>query len=598
MIKKYFIASLLILSLFISFETKRVYATLPTFDYANLGEALLDYVQQGYQYASAKVTEFATGNTSTQTTLQRINDQVLIPMRDALTLVTIMRTGEGVRNLVLGTNGDALLVSNPRKYIDQKGNDVVRASLGDLAAQKNIYSESILGSVLSTSRYDSQSLSSKLSIINDPGLKSEQQGRCTDTALTYQAKKDLAGSSGDNTYTTDDVTKRKQELNAALCGNLSNKNVQLALNKITTQSPTWNSWLNVTGGNNAYTKKTLSENVIRGEVATAQEGSKDDLRNGGGIRSQFKCRKKAANDITGEPYTNSDDAPCIDESITKSAKVLSDSFHDAIKSPLDTLIASFGKGAGGLVSTAFNTMNIIQQISTNLEANDGGGGSGGSNNTPVTISQTPQNDLVNNQQSKAKLLKTSIDFINEYKGKLATLRGLDNKFITVVNSYQSETNKVKQCFDTLVQDYPETSSDPAVLSATSFYTAQSATNTEQRVRIQNEINLVSSANTFLDEALARMNASQSTEEILTLFSSLQDKMNDGTLPDITTVSTREGEYVTYKNDLQQALGSPGLSQAPDADLSMAFFFKMNKSCADTRAEYERRRLCASGGCNG
>jgi hypothetical protein len=597
MIKKFCIVSIIALCIFSSFGTKRVYATLPTFDYANLGQAFLGYIIQGYQYAKDTITAAATNNTSAQTTLQTVNEQVLTPMRDALTLVTIMRTGEGVRNLVLGTNGDALLVTNPRKYIDQKGNEVVRASLGNLAAQKNIYSESVLGSVLDKSRYNSQTLSSKLSIINDPSLKTEQQSRCTDAALTYQAKKDLSDSKGDE-YTNEDVTKRKQELNAALCGNLNDKKVQLSLNKIATQSPTWNSWMSLTGGNNAYTKKTLSENAIQGEVATVQGGSKDDLRNGGGIRSQVKCKKRETNNIDGGEYTNSEDAPCIDESIIKSAKVLSDSFHDAIKSPLDTLIASFGSGAGGLVSTAFNTMNIIQQISTNLETNDGGGGSGGSNNTPVITSQTPQNDLAGNQQSKAKLLKTSVDFINDYKSKLATLRGLDNKFITVVNSYQTETNKVKQCFDTLVQDYPEASGDSVVQSATSFYTAQSSTNTDQRVRIQNELNLVSSANTFLDEALARMNASQSTEEILTIFSSLQDKMNDGTLPDITTTSTREGEYVTYKNDLQIAVGSPGLSQAPDADLSQAFFFKMNKSCADTRADYEHRRLCASGGCTG
>lgn len=603
--KKSFFTLMLLLTL-VTTGTSRAHAIIGVgdvvFDPTAFGRALVSYAQQGAQLVKEGITAGAGTVTAAQTTLATVNDNILIPMRDGLTLIAILKSGDMIRNLISGALGtDPLLVKDPEAYIKGKGKEVVRASIGDLAKQDGIYSDSVLRSIIADTKYNDLSLSKKIASINQSGLPAmEQKERCTSSALSAQAIRDVSKSDG--TYSQSDYKSRYQDIYKAICGDLRDKNTQKALLAVSKASPSLNSFLAITQGDNQWNKTQQIKQEIAQEAAQKIEIAKTDLLNGGGIRSETKCVKKATDDGMGGVLYNDKtgvSAPCIKEEITKAASVLSASYKEAIAAPLKTLQAGFGKGAGGLVGTAFNTMNLLQGISSGLGDISGSSGSGSNsssgsngasgntspNNTTVTKQVSYTKDLVGNSQAQSTLISTPIEQLQAHKKSLAELASIDARYLTAISAQKSSLLSLKACYDSILTTYPEDTtlqSDGRFSAAKLYYEPQLAANTLEPAKIINEKNLVTRGTTIIDQTIATLQASVSTEEILNTFLAYQKQINTEGIPGLVSGLSREGDYTTYVNETQQARGDGGqISQ-------------LTKTCEQVRQDADRRNNNGSG----
>ncbi len=588
------------------------------FDPTAFGRALVSYAQQGAQLVKETVTAGAGTITAAQTTLTAVNQTVLIPMQNGLTLIAILRSGDMIRNLISGALGtDPLLVKDPEAYIKGKGKEVVRASLGDLAKQDGIYSDSALKAVIAKAKYDNLSLSSKIASINQSGLPAmEQKERCTSSALSAQAIRDVSKSDG--TYSQADYKSRYQDIYKAICGDLRDKNTQNALLAVSKASPSLNSFLAITQGDNQWNKTQQIKQEIAQAAAQKIEAAKTDLLNGGGIRSETKCVKKATDDgMGGVLYDNTTgtSVPCIKEEITKAASVLSASYKEAIAAPLKTLQAGFGSGAGSLIGTAFNTMNLLQGISSGLgdisgsNSSSGSGNSSGNtsgsngsgsnsssgstgasgntspNNTTITKQASYTKDLVGNPQAQSTLTSTPIEQLQAHKKSLAELASVDARYLTAISAQRSSLLSLKACYDSILTTYPEDTtlqSDGRFSAAKLYYEPQLAANALEPAKIINEKNLVTKGTAIIDQTIATLQASVSTEEILNTFLAYQKQINTEGIPGLVSGLSREGDYTTYVNETQQARGDGGqISQ-------------LTKTCEQVRADADRRNNSGNG----
>jgi hypothetical protein len=126
-------------------------------------QQLKDSITQKLQFGKDTISAAQGTITAAQQTIETVNNTVLIPMRDALTIISILKSGDNIKNLVLGATGlDPLLVRNPEQYFKNKTLGPIQSWIGDVAAQKSIYSESIYKNLLLNTRYTYSDTSTKV----------------------------------------------------------------------------------------------------------------------------------------------------------------------------------------------------------------------------------------------------------------------------------------------------------------------------------------------------------------------------------------------------------------------------------------------------
>lgn len=548
--KKILITTLLLITTSVS-TLLPAYAIV-VFDPSNFGRQLINYAQQGLQLGKETVTAGASVAGTAQQTLQTVNDTVLIPARDTLTLISVIKSGQMIQNLVLGSLGvDPLLVRNPEKYIQGKGEEVVRGVVEDPEIQNSLYDASVLKSVIDQSKYDSLSLSTKIKTINQSSIPQlEQRSRCTDQALSAQAIKDVSGSDG--SYTQTDYAARKRELSNALCGDVNDPNTKTALLAVAKTDMGWDSWLAMTEGDNDWNRSVATKKAIADRQAVVENEARTDLENGKGIRSETKCTKLLR--------PGDDTSPCLETTVLKTADILNSSFKDALSSPLKMQMAGFGKGAGSLLSsvaslasTAFSTIGLINGVSAGL----GGDYTGNPNSSGNTTSITHTSDLKNNAPAKEAITNAPKEQLTIHRRSLGDLVRTDTQYLTAIASQKSSLLSMKTCYDTLVNNYPGLSGDGRVSLAQNFYTSQINNDFSEITKITTEKNLALTGENLIDTTLSKIENSQSSEDILDIFLRYQDELKKQNIPDITTSITRDGEYISYVQRIQQRLQEGG-----------------------------------------
>jgi hypothetical protein len=581
--KKVIFVLLFVLTLNIA--TPRTYAAgLPVFDAANFGTNLKDSIVQGYQLVKETITAAGTTITAVQQTLETVNNTILIPMASAMAVAQILSQKGAIENLVLGALGTPrLLISNPSLYIKNQGIMVINANLGNIA-NSGPFGNSILNVVLLNGRFNSATLQYQIAAIGSSNiLVNEQRARCTDAALSAQARRDVTQPNG--TYLQSDYIARKIALNNALCGNINDPNVQAALRAVTAASPSWGTWLATTGGDNAYTKAVLTQQAVDRAAEQARADALADLNRGGGIKSKTTCVKRATYAPNGQPYAAGDlSAPCIQEQILQTSNVISDAFKKALSAPVDILKSAIAPGQGviSLINTALTTYALVQSISNSADALGGGTTSGGT--TAVTIS-TPTNDLANNPGAKAAITSAPKEQLQSQKGFLVSLADTDAKFLITLASYQSAVNDVKACYDNL-STYDEAQGRPQLTTGQNFYNSKTAIISEKRNQIITEQGLIATANALINNTITQIDASFSTQGILNIFTGYQNQVTAQGLPNSTTAITREGEYVTFSGDLQGSL------------LEGGEIFTLKADCNSLRQQIEQQRAFSNGGAGG
>lgn len=511
-------------------------------------QGMLDLIKEGLIAGSTAVT-------AAKTTLSAINDTVLIPMNNALTLAMIIKSGTAVQNLVLGATGvDPLLVKNPEAYIQGKKIEVIQASLGEIAAQKSIYKESILGSVVADAKQTQGStLATRVSTLSQSDIPAITKAEnCTDAALSLRAKRDV--SDADGNYTQTQFAARKAEISAAICGNVNDPKTQAALLAVSKSQFSWGTFGAITNGDNEWNRTVRIKQEITAEAEKKGEEKAKDLQSGGGIRSDTECTKRATTDVNGKAYTGASLAPCIQEEIRKTASTLNGLYMSSLDSPLKTLQAGFGSGAGSLLNTAFNSINLINGIRNGLDGSPSSGGGSGQSNTVFTLDSTPVNDLASNPKAKSTLTSAPKDFLQENKLLLSSLDSIDDKYLNALNLYKIRVDDMFTCFNDLLTQNPNLQNDAQINAAqdfqANFYNTQIDGTNALRVQLLAERAASKKEAALITTTLSKIEASQSSEEILNFFQSYQKQVKDEKMPDQTAVSNRESAFLQYQNDVK------------------------------------------------
>lgn len=514
---------------------------------------------QGYfDQVKESLTAIFTGNTSVQQTLDTINNLVLKPMKDALTLAQIVKSGQMTKMLITAsTGGDPLLVSNPKLYLQNKGIAVTQGGIDALYGQKGIYSNSIMNSIVNNSKTNNSGLDTKLKAINQSNIPRMTQVKiCNDTTLSQMASSQVSVS-GDNYSVV------KSNLNNSLCVGNPDTDPALAqrLMAVSNKNSSLDTFYAITSGDNAYTKGKLSQIAINDAANNAKARAEKDMV--GGIKSQTTCTKLASNGL------------CLESTINQAASTLSKAYNDAIGSDLKTAIASFGSGAGSIIGTAFNAVSLFNQISSTgsaLSATLGGGGGTGNNgqlgkvsipgttvipsNSAINIAYTSSTgyaqDLANNPQSKSTISGAPMELLNQHQKILVDLKKTDAEYVATINSYNSKLEEVRTCFDNILLDFPDNiqSSDPRLSPYRSFYIQKKNSNTDTLNKINVELGKITVTSTLITNTISTINNSNSTDEITATFKKYQDQVKNQSLPDINSGTTNVANQLQLASELQ------------------------------------------------
>lgn len=571
--KKLLFTATLSISIFSISLTTTFATTVFCTNCAQAGTQLQEFARQALQLGKDSISASQNTITAFQTTRTAINDTVLIPMRDAMTLLKIAQDGEYINNLVRGSLGtEPLLVANPELYLRNQGLGVARSALGDIASQNSFYGDSVMGSLIDTFTYKYSDLSTKLDIINESSIPSAIQNNiCGDADLTRLATEQLDAIGED--YTSVDIAAKKTELYDFACNGDPNNDPALAkrLNSLNEQNPSiggWDSWLLMTSGDNPYSQSVRSALEISEAERKRVEAKAADLASGGGVRSQTECISRAPFDENGEPYINPEDAPCLIDEITQTGSVVNSALQNAINSPLDTLISSFGSGAGSLISQAFSTINLVAGISGALGSISGniGGGTGGVTvqtglpfrrpNTPTTVTSVSSNTSDLNSAAKNNLLSVPTQQLNFHQSSLDSLQTTNSNYLSKLTYYQGQLDSTKSCYNNLASTY-SLSSDTWVVSYNTYYNTESTNNTAIRNRLQAEINLIATTAQLISSTLTAMRGTNSSQELLSVWQKYQDTVSTQGLPTINDGPAREGEYITFQEKVDSAFREGG-----------------------------------------
>lgn len=555
---------------------------------------LIKYALMQKDYAANLISSNANIITATQQTLETTNNRILIPLRDALTLMTIIQSGDQIQNLILGsTGGQSLLVTDPQRYFQSKQNNTVKGVLS-LIPRNSIYGNSILNSVVG--KYKNNTAASKVQSLSQSSIPSIVQSKtCPDESLTRLAEEESANRS--TPYDINELNQRKQELYDSLCRGDPTRDPALAqkLNNIYKQRPDiggWDSWLALTGGDNAYTKSEQVKLVVADEAQKAEDQAKLDFQIGGGIRSATNCAEWATNNGSGDEDTtltseaplvednnltlpsergdtsSGSSLPCLRETITKSAASLKTLYEESIVSPLRTLQASFGTGAGSLVSTAYTTVGILRSINNIINSGSptsyGTVGNYGTVSNQGTVgnlgtvtSSAPVQNLRNNPQQKGIIIDPIDKNLTAHLNGLSTLETTEQNYLAEINSYGAQIQSLKSCYDRLTSDFPNLSGSGSANSFMTYYTPKKAATDTLRNSISTELSKIGTTRTFVTETLTRIRASNSSEEISSIFNNYQNRVDRENLPTITSAPVREGEYIMYRSTVQEDTGANG-----------------------------------------
>jgi hypothetical protein len=588
--KKKLLTTLFAISFFISgtFSANAIYCSNCT----NIGQWIVDHGTQIAQLGKEAITSGATLTTSVNTTLMQVDQLILKPMRDAMTLISIMQSGKNIQNLISGSLGtDKLLVDNPLQLFNDTMTEVKLGALGELAASGGPFSDSIMGAIFEDAKFESLDLGSKLAEINTSNVPAMMSAKICDNDAFLTSLVTDGGA-----QTADEIAAKKTEIYTFACNAsptdkeqaekliaLNEQNPQI-LNSSDNNSPTIGDGLYdlTVRGNNQYTKATLS--VVQTDLAAKkkEEQVKADVNVvGGGIKSLTECTKRAPT----LPGMNPDQAPCLETSVIQTSSILNDQFKDALGAPLQTLISSFGTGAGGLIGTAFNAISLFQGISNSIGSLTGGssGGSGGSatglaatfnNPLVVRVNQTPVPDLATNPQAKATLTQTPSQQLDNHLSVLSTLATTDQSFLAAISGYQGQINGMKGCFVSIGNDFEGATTSPRYVAAVNYANSLTNNNNTLVAKINNEISLIGTTRTLIADTRTKITNSQSTQEILDAFNAYNDTVKNQGLPSMTSGGSRDAELISFKSEAEQNLMEGG---------NIPWY---NTDCTSLRAEFQ------------
>lgn len=497
---------------------------------------------------------YADTATQINTYLMQVKQTILDPIGDGLIAMSQLQSADSIVNLITGSQGNSLIISDPKQYFEGKGLEVVKRSLGSIAGQQTIYSDSIYGTVLSS--FKQSSLESQLKAIGQSQVSLLlQKDICNEATLLSLAQKDVLANGG----TINDsvaIQTRKVNLYNTLCvGNpTTDKVLAQVLASVQKQRPEvggWNTWLALTGGDNAYNKSLQASTQISLAQKQAEALAINDFNNGRGVVSQTVCTEYATQDEQGNPIQNQTDANCILRQIVNPAGLLSDSLTKAANAGFDRLTTIQGDSGWGsaasLLASVKGILSGINKIKTTVNTITG---STNYNNTPttVTIAQAPRNNLAGDPEGKAsivgpikKLITSNLDLVGE-------LDAASRDQVALITPYEARVKEMKACWDDV---------NPANEQAKQAYTVRMEGINKANATIASHFQSVSTVKKLSQETITALDKSESSEEISAIFKTYQTKMSTSNIPDYRAVAAYKGQYMKDKSTIDADMGGNG-----------------------------------------
>lgn len=528
------------------------------------------------QLAKEVITGASTYATQINTFLQTNKLLVLDPIANGLIAASLLSQQKGTINLVTGGLGGSqpLLQSNPEQWIQNQGLNAVRVSLGDINNQGGIFSSSLLSSLIGTYK-NSNNLTTQLQVLTKSSIPTlTQNSLCKDANLTAIAKNDVTKSDG--TFNPTDLAKRKSDIYNALCRGNPQTDIALAnrLLQVNSQRPDiagWDSWLAITGGDNAYTKATQAQILVEQDRQKKEAAAQADLNRGGGIISPSKCTQTVSGaDLLG--IGTIANLPCKVSVITNSSAAVASNYSQALNAPIQKLIGAQGSGILGTLSTLLAAKNTFDMLS-----NAFGGVSGGSTNTSNTTNTNTATtqDLLNNPTGKSAISDPIFARLDAYASSTKDLQKSDSDLQSQLNIAQGSLATMRGCFQKIVDDFSLDPTDGRVANAFSYYGTKSAELASYGSTITQDQNQIDLANSTMTQLKSKIQSSNSTKEISDAYDAFEAKIGK-TLPGDSAGIMRQKDVFDLQGYNQSATTEGG-------DL-----FNLNAQCTQVRQQLTPR----------
>lgn len=567
--KQFLVKSVLIATLTLS-GAQLSYAQYVVFDPTQ-------YATQIPQYAKDIITSAASYANQINTFYLKYKASVLDPLANALIVITLLNQQTATANLVTGAlGGNALLKDNPEQWIKNQGLNSVRISLGDISAKNGTYSNSLFGNIVDTYR-TSSSLKNTLEGLSNSSIPSiVQTNVCKDASLTNIARNDV--TKADGSFDPTELKNRKQDLFNSLCvGNPTiNINLGKKLEEVGKQRPDiagQDTFLAIISGDNAYNRAVKAQLAIAEDVGKKTKAAEADLTKGGGIASPTKCADTPVGGPTGataEGALNIGNVLCRNQVLTGVGSTISSAYQQAINAPIQKLVASFGDGILGSLTTLFTTWNSVKQLSNAFSSltNDASGTSGGSTGASVGVG-------LNN----ATLVPIITPIDRQLTSTLTELTNLEKthaSLLSQVQSQESYASTTKSCFQALIKDSIIAESDARAVAASTYFTRKTTEGASTRASISQEIISIGQVRTLITDTRTKLSQATSSDAVSTAFATYNEKVLTQNLIGASAAAAREGEIASYQgnNMIDRMLGGEG--------------YTLNTQCKDIRDAYNRQ----------
>lgn len=564
-------------------------------------QGFTDYLMDGYQLAKGTLTSISSGTTAIQQTVSTLNQTVFRPIQDAMMLMSMIKSGNMIKNLVLGGVGGetSLLIQNPERYLKQKGVESLKLSVGSVAKADGLYSDSILDAVVSQARTRSD-VKGQLAALSKSSIPNTvQKNFCEDNNLSITAMKDVGDSDGN--FEEDAYQARKEELYTKLCKGDPSKDKALAQALTDAQRETeiggWEVFLAKTGGDNNFTKTQKAVALIEEERIKREAAEAADLERGNGIVSKTECLVKVKNEATGGE-------DCAEKSITNAGYQLSEAYKEAIQAPLKTLSNSYGTGGAfssilgnisGIMSSINSIKSSISSVSGSMSTvmgssveeggdkslqinlagrpsgstNSQNGGQTTSSNSSGAQTNTASNnttsftqDLANNPEARKSITKPIKKQLDIHSSALSTLETSDKEYLGEINIYLGHIEAVGSCYQNIASGFPSLTltsindfpgatfpsmaNDSRVINALSYYSERKSAMDEIKAKVNRELSLIEKTKGLVANTTNVISNSNSTEEIANTFEDYNDTVENNDLPTASSGASREGEIISLR----------------------------------------------------
>lgn len=622
------------------------------FDPAAFGQFIVSYGTQIGQFVSENLTQANTYLTQLNTYATMYNQTIFRPIQDALMIKSIIQSSNGIKSLILGSVGGqtSLLIQNPQFYLKQQGVNSLKISVNSVSQANGVYSNSILDSIIRKARVASDPAGALANCSKSSIPKTIQDSICTDDVkLQSLAADDVAKMQGNDPAA---IKARATELWEKLC--IGDPNTDPALADVLTQVGKqtgvggWNSWLAMTGGDNEYKKTNDCVALAEQQQAALIEAKAADLQRGNGIISKTECLKKST-DLNGAEICEEESITQTGYQLSEAFKSAINAPLDVIKNAFGT--GGTFSVVGPLLTNISQLMGNINMMKSSLNLVTGTlspTGPGGDPRLQILIkgqtspgslttiyssstltssstttidpnipmgSSTPTQDLAGNLDAKNALTKPILDLLTQHSASLITLKNTDNNsYLPAIAEYLRYIDGVGNidgigCYNKLITDFPvlvfpsfttpmyyagktipSVANDPRIKEALDYYNAKKTSIATLKTQIANELSLIGSTKSFIDNTISKIANSNSTEEISGYLDAYNTYIEVNQVPSAMSGATRESDVMKYKaNTATDIRDFTGITGAESYSGKIA---QLNNQCKAIRTEEQAKRDAA------